>query len=53
VDTRRQRIKYELFDPDQRDSFIQNLLAASPELTTSPQIVEQEEYDEENGDEEE
>lgn len=53
VDTRRQRIRYELFDPDQRDSFIQNLLAASPELTTSPQIVEQEEYDEENGDEEE
>ena len=53
MDTRRQRIKYELFDPDQRDSFIQNLLAASPELTTSPQIVEQEEYDEENGDEEE
>jgi 5-methylcytosine-specific restriction protein B len=53
VDQRRQRIRYEFFEPDQRDNLIQNLLAPSPEITTSPQIVEQEEYAEENGDEEE
>lgn len=53
VDQRRQGIRYEFFEPDQRDNLIQNLLAPSPEITTSPQIVEQEEYAEENGDEEE
>lgn len=42
VDLQKQQIRHELFDPANRDTLIQALLAPAPEITTSPQALSSE-----------
>jgi 5-methylcytosine-specific restriction protein B len=52
VDVRRQRVRHEFFDPARRDDLIRALLAPSPELLASSQVVSSEtEQPEEDGNE--
>lgn len=39
IDTKTQTIRYELFDPSQRDLLIQSLLAPCPEIVTSARAL--------------
>ena len=46
VDVQKQRIRRELLEPNQRDTLVQALLAPSPDLTTSSEVVTSKEENE-------
>jgi 5-methylcytosine-specific restriction enzyme B len=43
VDREKQNIHHELFDENRKDDLVQALLEPSPEITTSPAILQEEE----------